>query len=88
MCLDSPYRFGCACALLWFSATALLAQDAQPAPAKAKAPPPALGVFIGEVVRHDTGGLDADNESSGFGIEHLIGFGLWLESLYQSNSDF
>ncbi len=34
MCLDSPYRLGCACVLLWFSAMALHAQDSQPEPAK------------------------------------------------------
>ena len=34
MCPDSSYRLGCACALLWFSATVLYAQDTQSASAK------------------------------------------------------
>ena len=34
MCFDLAYRLGCACALLWFSVTALHAQDSQLAPAK------------------------------------------------------
>ena len=45
MYLDSPYRLGCACALLWFSATALHAQDPPPAPAKGK---PALPTIADE----------------------------------------
>ena len=36
MCLDSPYRLGCACALLWFSVTALHAQDSKPEAAEEK----------------------------------------------------
>ncbi len=36
MCLDSPYRLGCACVLLWFSVTALHAQDSKPEVAKEK----------------------------------------------------
>ncbi|NQU25395.1 MAG: hypothetical protein HQ567_29265 [Candidatus Nealsonbacteria bacterium] len=42
MCLDSPYRLGCACVLLWFSATALHAQDPQPAPSKETPELPAI----------------------------------------------
>ncbi len=42
MYLDSPYRLGCACALLWLSVTALHAQEAQPSPAKGKTARPTI----------------------------------------------